>query len=83
MTVIWRVVSLAWSKRKLAYPIDDRELNEYDSSRVAHTQQYRHEYKAQNLDWKNDQVEASSESKGQRNGDDGVKQVIDEVQEFV
>ncbi|XP_020259162.1 protein NRT1/ PTR FAMILY 6.4 [Asparagus officinalis] len=41
MTVIWRVVSLAWSKRKLAYPIDDRELNEYDSSRVAHTQQYR------------------------------------------
>lgn len=41
LTVIWRVVYLAWMKRKLALPSHPSYLNEYHKAKVAHTQRFR------------------------------------------
>ena len=41
LTVIWRVMYLAWMKRRLPYPADDTQLNEYESAKVARTQRLR------------------------------------------
>lgn len=43
LTVIWRVVYSAWWKRKLEYPSDVSKLNEYESSKVSHTQRLRYD----------------------------------------
>ncbi|XP_072990589.1 protein NRT1/ PTR FAMILY 6.4 [Typha latifolia] len=41
LTVIWRVLYLAWRKRRVAYSGDASELNEYHTSKVAHTERFR------------------------------------------
>ena len=41
LTVIWRVAYLAWKKRKLPYPAQPSQLNDYHQAKVAHTEQFR------------------------------------------
>ena len=41
LTVIWRVVFLAWKNRRLAYPDQPSLLNGYSSSKVPHTEKFR------------------------------------------
>ncbi|XAR55335.1 Nitrate-transporting ATPase [Bertholletia excelsa] len=60
LTVIWRVIILAWKKRKLPYPSDPSFLNEYHSARVSHTQKFRCLDKAAILD----EFAAASGSRG-------------------
>lgn len=42
LTVIWRVVFLAWKKRNLPFPSHPSFLNEYDTAIVPHTQRLRY-----------------------------------------
>ncbi|XP_074365561.1 protein NRT1/ PTR FAMILY 6.4 [Apium graveolens] len=37
LTIIWRVVYLAWKKRSVPFPSHDSFLNEFNTSKVAHT----------------------------------------------
>ncbi|KAK1305984.1 Nitrate transporter 1.3 [Acorus calamus] len=41
LTVIWRVLYMAWMKRKLEYPSDVSQLNEYYGAKVSHSQKFR------------------------------------------
>lgn len=41
LTVIWRVIFLAWRKRNLPYPSHPSLLNEYHNAKVSHTQRFR------------------------------------------
>lgn len=41
LTVIWRVLILAWKKRGHPYPSHPSLLNEYQSSRVLHTEKFK------------------------------------------
>ncbi|OIT00126.1 PREDICTED: protein NRT1/ PTR FAMILY 6.4-like [Nicotiana attenuata] len=41
LTIIWRVLFLAWRKRKLSYPSDPAFLNEYHNAKVPHTHMLR------------------------------------------
>lgn len=41
LTIIWRVVLLAWKKRSLPHPSDPTFLNEYHNAEVSHTQKFR------------------------------------------
>lgn len=41
LSVIWRVVFLAWKNKRLSYPDHPRLLNGYDSSKVPHTEKLR------------------------------------------
>ncbi|XP_052179208.1 protein NRT1/ PTR FAMILY 6.4 [Diospyros lotus] len=50
LTVIWRVVFLAWKKRNLPYPSDPSHLNEYHRAKVSHTHKFRCLDKAAILD---------------------------------
>ncbi|KAK6157307.1 hypothetical protein DH2020_011555 [Rehmannia glutinosa] len=50
LTVIWRVLYLAWKKRSLSYPPQPTMLNEYYSAKVPHTDKLRCLEKAAILD---------------------------------
>ncbi|XP_009606081.1 protein NRT1/ PTR FAMILY 6.4-like [Nicotiana tomentosiformis] len=50
LTIIWRVLILAWRKRKLSYPSDPGFLNEYHNAKVPHTKMLRCFDKAAILD---------------------------------
>lgn len=50
LTVIWRVLILAWKKRGHPYPSHPSLLNEYQSSRVLHTEKFKCLDKAAILD---------------------------------
>ncbi|XP_024979126.1 protein NRT1/ PTR FAMILY 6.4-like [Cynara cardunculus var. scolymus] len=50
LTVIWRVVFLAWKNRRLSYPDHPSFLNGYNSSKVPHTEKFRCIDKAALLD---------------------------------
>lgn len=50
LTIISRVVLLAWKKRSLPYPSDPSFLNEYHNAKVSHTQKFRCLDKAAILD---------------------------------
>ncbi|KAJ8568567.1 hypothetical protein K7X08_028100 [Anisodus acutangulus] len=50
LTIIWRVLFLAWRKRKLSYPSDAGFLNEYHNAKVPHTHMLRCLDKAAILD---------------------------------
>lgn len=50
LTVIWRVVFLAWKKRNLPYPSHPSFLNDYNNATVPHTQRLRCLDKAAVLD---------------------------------
>ncbi|XP_058220382.1 protein NRT1/ PTR FAMILY 6.4 isoform X2 [Rhododendron vialii] len=50
LTIIWRVVLLAWKKRSLPHPSDPTFLNEYHKAEVSHTQKFRCLDKAAILD---------------------------------
>ncbi|XP_060187661.1 protein NRT1/ PTR FAMILY 6.4-like [Lycium barbarum] len=50
LTIIWRVLFLAWRKRKLSYPSDAGFLNEYHNAKVPHTHRLRCLDKAAILD---------------------------------
>nr|POE99902.1 protein nrt1/ ptr family 6.4 [Quercus suber] len=50
LTVIWRVLILAWKKRVHPYPSHPSLLNEYQSSRVLHTEKFKCLDKAAILD---------------------------------
>ncbi|KAI8551996.1 hypothetical protein RHMOL_Rhmol06G0230800 [Rhododendron molle] len=50
LTIIWRVVLLAWKKRSLPHPSDPTFLNEYHNAEVSHTQKFRCLDKAAILD---------------------------------
>ncbi|XP_050247929.1 protein NRT1/ PTR FAMILY 6.4 [Quercus robur] len=50
LTVIWRVLILAWKKRGHPYPSHHSLLNEYQSSRVPHTEKFKCLDKAAILD---------------------------------
>ncbi|XP_059661117.1 protein NRT1/ PTR FAMILY 6.4 [Cornus florida] len=50
LTVIWRVLLLAWRKRNQTYPSHPSLLNEYHNAKVSHTQRYRCLDKAAILD---------------------------------
>ncbi|KAJ6850788.1 putative protein NRT1/ PTR FAMILY 6.4 [Iris pallida] len=41
LTLIWRVVYLAWKKRKVAYPSHASHLNEYQLAKAPHTERLR------------------------------------------
>ena len=41
LTVIWRVLILAWNKRRLPYPSHPSLLNGYHEAKVPHTQKFR------------------------------------------
>ncbi|KAK9284879.1 hypothetical protein L1049_024059 [Liquidambar formosana] len=40
LTVIWRVLFLAWKKRSLPHPSHPSQLNEYHNAKVSHTQRF-------------------------------------------
>ncbi|XP_049398076.1 protein NRT1/ PTR FAMILY 6.4-like [Solanum stenotomum] len=50
LTIIWRVLILAWRKRKFSHPSDPGFLNEYHNSKVPHTKMLRCLDKAAILD---------------------------------
>ncbi|CAN4096245.1 unnamed protein product [Withania somnifera] len=50
LTIIWRVLILAWKKTKLSHPSDPGFLNEYHNAKVPHTQMLRCLDKAAILD---------------------------------
>ncbi|XP_060209621.1 protein NRT1/ PTR FAMILY 6.4-like isoform X2 [Lycium barbarum] len=50
LTTIWRVLFLAWIKRKLSHPSDPGFLNEYHNAKVPHTEMLRCFDKAAILD---------------------------------
>ncbi|KAI3457352.1 hypothetical protein Pfo_014015 [Paulownia fortunei] len=50
LTVIWRVLYLAWKKRSLSYPPQPTMLNEYYNAKVPHTEKLRCLEKAAILD---------------------------------
>ncbi|KAA8524738.1 hypothetical protein F0562_011161 [Nyssa sinensis] len=50
LTVIWRVLLLAWRKRSLPFPSHPSLLNEYHNAKVSHTQRFRCLDKAAILD---------------------------------
>ncbi|KAK1353625.1 Nitrate transporter 1.3 [Heracleum sosnowskyi] len=60
LTIIWRVVYLAWKKRSVSFPSHDSFLNEYNTSEVSHTQRLRFLDRAAILD---DQVVSSGNTK--------------------
>lgn len=60
LTIIWRVLLLAWRKRKLTYPSDAGFLNEYHNAKVPHTHMLRCLDKAAILD---DSAAANEDSK--------------------
>ncbi|KAJ4982134.1 hypothetical protein NE237_032971 [Protea cynaroides] len=41
LVVIWRVIFLAWKKRRLSYPTNQNLLNGYLDSEISHTQSFR------------------------------------------
>lgn len=41
LTIIWRVILLAWKKRRLPYPSDSNMLNGYFDAKAAHTDKFR------------------------------------------
>ncbi|XP_047340675.1 protein NRT1/ PTR FAMILY 6.4 [Impatiens glandulifera] len=41
LTVIWRVIFLAWKNRRISYPSDPSFLNEYYNAKVPHTNKFR------------------------------------------
>lgn len=41
LTVIWRVILLAWRKRNLPYPSHPSLLNDYQEAKVPHTQRFK------------------------------------------
>lgn len=42
LTVIWRVLILAWKKRSLSFPSHSSSLNGYHEAEVPHTQKFRY-----------------------------------------
>nr|GMC70608.1 protein NRT1/ PTR FAMILY 6.4-like [Ipomoea batatas] len=50
LTVIWRVLFLAWKRRNLDYPSDPTFLNEFHTSKIPHTPSFRCLDKAAVLD---------------------------------
>ncbi|KAF5481015.1 hypothetical protein F2P56_001710 [Juglans regia] len=50
LTVIWRVIILAWKKRGLPYPSHPSLLNEYQNAKVLHTEKFKCLDKAAILD---------------------------------
>ncbi|KAG8387045.1 hypothetical protein BUALT_Bualt03G0212200 [Buddleja alternifolia] len=50
LTVIWKVLCLAWKKRKVSYPSQPNMLNEYYNAKVPHSQKLRCLDKAAILD---------------------------------
>lgn len=41
LTIIWRVLFLAWKKRSLVYPPEPSLLSDYYKSRIQHTQRFK------------------------------------------
>ncbi|XP_051140110.1 protein NRT1/ PTR FAMILY 6.4 [Andrographis paniculata] len=64
LTVIWRVVYLAWKKRSLAHPPRDDMLNGYYNAKVPHTEKFRCLDKAAILEDKEMEKEKENESNG-------------------
>ncbi|KAG1327041.1 protein NRT1/ PTR FAMILY 6.4, partial [Cocos nucifera] len=79
LTVIWRVIYLAWKKRKLPHPAYPSQLNEYHQAKVAHTEQFRCLDKAAVLADKPTSTEEGCN--GRINGDNDTMSTVTQVEE--
>ncbi|KAL5729837.1 hypothetical protein ACHQM5_002733 [Ranunculus cassubicifolius] len=73
LTIIWRVVYLAWKKRKLPYPSDPSTLNEYHNTMTPHTKRLRGLDKAA--------IKSDSEVKGVEIQNHWIVSTVTEVEE--
>ncbi|GAV72170.1 PTR2 domain-containing protein [Cephalotus follicularis] len=73
LTIIWRVLLLAWKKRTQPYPSHPSLLNEYENAKVPHTQRFKCLDKAAILD---DNIDTNGNRK-----DTGLVSTVTQVEE--